>query len=1478
MEEEDDDTSSPCPTFPDCGFKQPNSGVVLSYLDCFLRNGSCLLRNNCEDFALYCKTGLLIVDKQGVGRSGQASVIGALLAAVLSSPLKLLMLSPVGVATVTAGMYVMSRYATDIGVRSDVIKVAVEDLAVNLEWTNSNNEEVLLPKLEKLELSFLNRLIPSIWDDQLLHNSFNNLKILTVESCGFVKLVPLHVLKSLNKLEELEVEHCDMLEIVFDFEDLNDYSKEMVASSILVPLKKLELRNLPKLKNVWNNNCQGNVSFPSLRSVDVSYCKSLTSIFPASIAKSMLGDLEELQIANCSIDVIIAKGQVSESVVVIFGFPRLTSLRLSDLPNLRNFYPQKHTLEWPHLNQLSIQCCGELEISENEVSRSSEIYEEESTLNSTYPLFSQDKVLLPKLEILKLSKLNSLIPSIWDDHLLQNSFNNLKVLVVKSCGFVRLVPLHVLKSLNNLEELDVEDCDMLEIIFDFEDLNDYYKEMDSSSIVVQLKELKLWNLPKLKNVWSNNCQGNVSFPSLRNISVYKCESLTSIFPASIAKGMLCELERLAIRQCGVDVIVAKDQVSESVAVTFGFPRLTSLELSGLPNLRNFYPQKHTLEWPQLKRLYIQCCDELEIFEKEVSCSSKIYEEENMLDSKYYLLSHGKVIGNLEGLALQGKEVEKIGSGQFLMYHFPKLKQLHLSFEKKLSSLVWKSSPNLGELELNGNFKKALGGDNVAALTARFPKLTLRNISIMGSLSPSLVSSLNLTHLDVSLLYRWTTLMTSSIAKNLVHLTHLSVSYCSKMEEIITKQEGEDDGDKEIIFRKLEFLKFDHLQSLRRFCRHNYSFKFLLLDQLIIEECPKFKTFSPGLIETPSLKSVQLGKDWKKHHEIWNTDLNKTFYHQRYVTSSELVLDEDDAIMIRNDQFPADCCPQVEILRIKGFVDEWVTFPYTLLGRFPNPNALQVENSSFEEILPSHTPSFTSLHNLTELKVSECHQLVYLMTTSTTKSLVNLETLDIDHCEKLEEIVRNDINEDVEGGITFNGLRILKLNHLPRLKTQEDKRDFNIEDQATNIVKSLFSQKKVSLPKLERLELFYLLNNLVSLIWDDQLLHNSFNNLKTLILERCDFMKTVPLRVLKSLNNLEKLEVNFCHKLEMVFGFEDLNDYHKEMEMESSSSVVVPLNLTHLSISNCNRIEEIITNQEEDDEDNEILFKKLEFLELTYLPRLNRFCGYSYTFRFPLLEHVSITDCPHVTMFCPGAIHAPHLQSVRVGKYNSHKHIWMTDLNNTIQHLLTFEEVISTTERMVINAKNITRIVDVFPNVMWLDVESFMDEGVTFPYSFLEKFPKLFQLKVKHCSFEEIFPSQDQIIDLKGKIPPFRGLYIAYMDKLKSIWKDDSQLPPIHQNLVFLKVKSCCSLVKLAPSSASFQNLTELYVFRCHQLIHLVTTSTAKSLKSMSLNGRMKKTLTKQWKGYPHQRIALIHRRITSSSKLSSSGVGDDADT
>lgn len=180
---------STCSNFLDCGFRKTESGVVLSCLDCFLgggslyrfeygvtpsaflaklRGGTCTIaesdpqnavihramyllhngfgnydvfKNNCEDFSIYCKTELLILDRTALGRSGQAvCVISAPLAAILSSPLKLFMSSPVGMVAATAGMYCMSRYATDMGVRTDIIKMPVEDMALFHGWTGPNEE------------------------------------------------------------------------------------------------------------------------------------------------------------------------------------------------------------------------------------------------------------------------------------------------------------------------------------------------------------------------------------------------------------------------------------------------------------------------------------------------------------------------------------------------------------------------------------------------------------------------------------------------------------------------------------------------------------------------------------------------------------------------------------------------------------------------------------------------------------------------------------------------------------------------------------------------------------------------------------------------------------------------------------------------------------------------------------------------------------------------------------------------------------------------------------------------------------------------------------------------------------------------------------------------------------------------------------------------------------------------------------------
>ena len=157
-----------------------SNGVVLSCLDCFLsgcplykfqyevdtatflakaRGGTCtlakddsveetiyrafyllkngfggyhLFRNNCEDFAMYCKTGLLILDETLPGRSGQAVslMLGVPMVASFLNPSRLL---------VGAGVYCFSRYAVDLGVRKDTVKIDVEDLALNLDLLSSSS-------------------------------------------------------------------------------------------------------------------------------------------------------------------------------------------------------------------------------------------------------------------------------------------------------------------------------------------------------------------------------------------------------------------------------------------------------------------------------------------------------------------------------------------------------------------------------------------------------------------------------------------------------------------------------------------------------------------------------------------------------------------------------------------------------------------------------------------------------------------------------------------------------------------------------------------------------------------------------------------------------------------------------------------------------------------------------------------------------------------------------------------------------------------------------------------------------------------------------------------------------------------------------------------------------------------------------------------------------------------------------------------
>lgn len=115
-------------------------GVVIHRAEYLLQNGFAnydVISMNCEDFAIYCKTGF-IVGSHDSG-SGQVGVLRAVMSAAgscLTSKYAYRVIfaaDPVGLTFWTVVNFAIGRYRGDIGVRDDKIKVPVEYLPVFLE-------------------------------------------------------------------------------------------------------------------------------------------------------------------------------------------------------------------------------------------------------------------------------------------------------------------------------------------------------------------------------------------------------------------------------------------------------------------------------------------------------------------------------------------------------------------------------------------------------------------------------------------------------------------------------------------------------------------------------------------------------------------------------------------------------------------------------------------------------------------------------------------------------------------------------------------------------------------------------------------------------------------------------------------------------------------------------------------------------------------------------------------------------------------------------------------------------------------------------------------------------------------------------------------------------------------------------------------------------------------------------------------------
>ena len=180
-------------------------------------------------------------------------------------------------------------------------------------------------------------IIEKLWHGRhwVQQNSFGYLKRLTVDGCdSLVHVIPSHLLSCFYNLEELEVENCSKAQVIFNINDENRLTKV----SGIFRLKRLYLRVLSKLEHVWDKDPEGIIGLQVLKEMHVEDCSSLESLFPASVAKDLIS-LQVLEVTKCEEFAEIfrkdEKGEEGEGTTRESVFPRLTSLMLEELPNLK---------------------------------------------------------------------------------------------------------------------------------------------------------------------------------------------------------------------------------------------------------------------------------------------------------------------------------------------------------------------------------------------------------------------------------------------------------------------------------------------------------------------------------------------------------------------------------------------------------------------------------------------------------------------------------------------------------------------------------------------------------------------------------------------------------------------------------------------------------------------------------------------------------------------------------------------------------------------------------------------------------------------------------------------------------------------------------------------------------------------------------------------------------------------------------------
>ncbi|KAL7170102.1 hypothetical protein ACSBR2_035034 [Camellia fascicularis] len=286
-------------------------------------------------------------------------------------------------------------------------------------------------------------------------------------------------------------------------------------------------------------------------------------------------------------------------------------------------------------------------------------------------------------------------------------------------------------------------------------------------------------------------------------------------------------------------------------------------------------------------------------------------------------------------------------------------------------------------------------------------------------------------------------------------------------------------------------------------------------------------------------------------------------------------------------------------------------------------------------------------------------------------------------------------------------------------------------------------------------------------------------------------------------NLTSLRLDRCDKLERMFSLSIARDL---------------MQLQKLSVTECRKMEVLISSEEEGDQNeiastttettDKIVFPKLKGLYLGDLPSFTAICKAINGIELPQLNHLDLWWIPKLNSFCN-----------------------TSDSNyDTIQPLFNKVELITLKHLAIVGMDN---VIEIWPRELQPKVRDMIIylchklSNILFPSNVIKGMQSLERLKVAWCQSVEVAFDLEGIIVREGYpdivLPSLTTLVLLYLPKLTHVWKNNLLRIPSFQNLTSLTVVGCSSLRYIFSSSQAklLVKLREIAVAECGVLEAIV---------------------------------------------------------